>query len=131
MNQIFAEYIGQGVEIYLDDIIIHANFRERHDRIVKAVANLLVANNFVINASKTRFALNEVTLLGVKLNERCIEHISDHKEKIVNFARPKTIKEMRQFLGVANWFRQYVHNYAIKTEKMFSSLKIKKQSQWI
>lgn len=37
MNRILGDFIGKDVEVYLDDIVIHALSREDHDKLISAV----------------------------------------------------------------------------------------------
>ena len=53
------------MEVYFDDIIIHAKTIEEHNDVLNKTLKLLDENNFKINEIKVQYLQNKVTLLGV------------------------------------------------------------------
>lgn len=130
MMKILNDYVGRGVEIYLDDIVIHAKTREEHDKLVLKIIDKLLYYKLRINMNKIQFALNEVSLLGFKINGNDILPLDKKKEKALGWPKPTKIKDCRQFLGIINGFRSFIKKFAEKTFWMYSSLKIKNSNDW-
>lgn len=122
LTQVFLDLIGNGVECYLDDIVIYSQDRDKHQKLVLEVLERLVKNNPRINMKKIQYAENEVDLLGFKINANDIIPLEKQKTKILEFPKPTKIKECRQFLGIVNWFRSFIKDLALKTYALTCSL---------
>lgn len=130
MNRIFDDLRGNGVEIYMDDIIIHTKSINRHERLVKEVFRRLKENNLRVNKKKLQLCLKEVKLLGVSINGK--EQLPSEIKKLeaLEYERPKNVSELRRFLGLTGWFRQFIPNYAALTVSLTDALKIKNKKWW-
>ena len=69
MNKIFADHKGKGIEVYIDDIVIHAQTERMHDELVKEAMKLLEENNMTVNREKIQWKKKEIKLLGVTVND--------------------------------------------------------------
>jgi len=121
--------LGKGVEVYLDDVVIHAKTVEEHNRLLVNVLRCLQENNMRVNKEKMQLGLEEVKLLGVTINGKEQIPWEVKKNKALEYPEPKTIQELRRFLGLAGWFRQFIKNYAEITAELFEALK-KKRFKW-
>lgn len=63
----------------------------------------------------------EVKLLGVKVKgiEQKVNKIK--KNEALVYSIPKTVKELRRFLGMVGWFRFFINSYAERTFNMTES----------
>lgn len=129
INTILAELIGKGVYVYLDDVIVFAKTREEHDKILWRVMQLLRENNLQLKISKCIFYAKQFEYLGHIIMEGGIKANPKKIEVIKNFPRPTTVKHIQSFLGLCNYFRRYVQDYA-KISKPLSSL-LKKEQPFI
>lgn len=130
MTTILKDLLGNGVEVYQDDIVIHTKERHDHDGLVIEVIERLLMNKMRINLNKMQFALNEVSLLGYKLNGNDIVPLDKQKKKVMDWPKPKNISECRKFLGLVNWFRTHIKELASKTYYMYRSLSVKNDRGW-
>lgn len=60
MNSIFAGIRGKGVEVYMDDIVVHSKEKGDHDILLIEVIRRLKKNNMKLNPSKIQFAEYEI-----------------------------------------------------------------------
>jgi hypothetical protein len=67
MNHIFGPYIGDFVEIYLDDILIFSASEEEHVEHVKTVLKVLTDNHIMVNVDKCKFHVQEIEFLGHRI----------------------------------------------------------------
>lgn len=123
MCKILDKVLDNGVNVYMDDVVVYGSTREEHDKKLEFVIGKFIDNNLKINKEKMQFALGEVELLGVKINgsEQTPNEIK--KNEALTYPEPRNIKELRRFLGLAGWFRSFIKNFATLTEKMTGSLK--------
>jgi hypothetical protein len=68
--------------------------------------------NFKVKTTKCRFAFNELEFLGYIVSEKGIQ-IDDHRIKsIKDYPQPKNKKEVKQFLGLASYYRKFLPHLA-------------------
>ena len=100
------------VEIYIDDITILSRTLDEHLKHIKIVLMRLVEAGLKIKPSKCTWFGKEVKLLGHIVSG---EEVKMDPSKIVAIQqrqRPKNVKEIQQFLGICNYYRKFVKNYA-------------------
>lgn len=68
MDRLLADLSGKGVEVYLDDIVVHSKTQEEHDKLVEEVFSRLEKNNLYVNIKKLQLSKNEIKLLGINVN---------------------------------------------------------------
>ncbi|WUR02937.1 reverse transcriptase [Vairimorpha necatrix] len=123
MNQIFEDLQGEGVEVYMDDIVIHARTKRRHDKLVIEALERLKRHKMRLNIEKIQFSQQLVKLLGVTLNGTDIEANEIKKNEASEFPQPTSVSETRRFLGMTGWFRNFIKNYAGLTIHLTDSLR--------
>jgi Reverse transcriptase (RNA-dependent DNA polymerase) len=104
---VLSEFVGQGVEIYLDDILVHTKTREEHLVLLRRVLAVLLDYEMAVNASKCIFLSDEVPFLCEKISAKGIM-ISDDRIKCVrDLASPQGLRQLQRVLGVANYCRRF------------------------
>ena len=98
--------------IYLDDIVVFSTTFEEHVERLEAVFRRLQTNNLKLKASKCEFFKREVTYLGHVVSEEGIRTDPTKTEAVLNWPVPKTVKEVRMFLGFTGYYRRFVKGYA-------------------
>ena len=100
------------VKNYLDDLILWApTFTELIDRLSQ-LFTLLAENGVKLNLSKCTFGLKEVSFLGNRISEAGSTPDPKNIEAIANTKPPKTVKEVRRFLGMCGFYRRHVPAFA-------------------
>ena len=131
MDNIFRDFKGKGVEIYMDDIVIYSSNIEEYDRLFREVPGKLKENNMKLNPNKIQFCEKEVKLLGIGLNGVDITPSEIKKNKALEFPVPTGVSDVRRFLGLTGWFRDFIKDYAAKIIKFTDSLQGKgKDWKW-
>ena len=98
--------------VYIDDLIVHSCSHDEHLKQLDQLFTRLAAHNLKVKLQKCVFGSKQVQYLGFLLSEDGIRPGTD-KLKAVNQAQPPaTVKEVRQFLGLCNFFRTHVRNFA-------------------
>jgi hypothetical protein len=104
---------GGVVVAYSDDIIIATKGSlEKHRKQVGRVFDLLLETNMCVSIDKCVFDASEVTFLGFIVNGEEIKMDPEKAKDIVNWPHPTNQKEVQQFLGLWNFYRRFIPNYA-------------------
>jgi hypothetical protein len=112
MNKVFGPLLGKGVLVYMDDILIYAKTAEEHLRLLEAVLELLQRHDFYVKLSKCEFEQSELKYLGHIVSSQGIK-VNPEKTKVIDeWPIPQSQREVRSFLGLANYFRRFVQGYA-------------------
>lgn len=123
MNNIFEDLLGEGVEVYMDDVVIHAVTKRRHDELFEEVLKRFKKHKMKLNISKIQYCKKEVKLLGVTLNGEDTHACEIKKNEALEYPIPRTVTELRRFLGLTGWFRSFIKNYAEITNSLTNALK--------
>lgn len=128
LSRLMDQVLGYGelepnVFVYLDDIVIVSNTLEEHLRSLKEVAKRLKAANLSINIEKSKFCVQELPYLGFVLSKNGIRPNPDKIEAIVNFERPTSIRSLRRFLGMVNYYRRFISDFSEVTAPLTNLLK--------
>ena len=68
MRHVLAKELEKpGIEVYLDDILVHANTKDEHDALLLAVLRRLEENDFHLKAAKCAIPCSEVNFLGYRI----------------------------------------------------------------
>lgn len=96
------------VQNFVDDCIIASETFEQHVKDVKRVIDIMTSANLIINPDKCVWFQHSVRLLGFTVNETGTKV---DKRKLTNVDKwpvPKTAKQIQQFMGLINYFRDYI-----------------------
>lgn len=112
MNNIFRDLIDAGLLVYLDDLLIYADSKEEHDRLVKEVLHRLTEHHLAVNPRKCYWGVQEVEFLGYIIGSHGISMAQDKVECINQWEAPRNLKESQQFIGFANFYRRFIRNFS-------------------
>lgn len=110
MDKLFNDLTDQGVEVYLDDIVIYSKTKKEHERLLKEVFKRFERNNLYINIKKLQLAQKEITFLGRKVNGETQKLLHEGMKDIEDYPRPTNVKSLRRFLGKMNFYSPFIKN---------------------
>ncbi|GJV39143.1 putative reverse transcriptase domain-containing protein [Tanacetum coccineum] len=105
MNRVCKPYLDKFVIVFIDDILIYSKNKEEHGEHLKTILNLLRSKKFYAKFSKCDFWLDSVQFLGHAIDSSGVLVDPAKIEAIKNWAAPTTPTEVRQFLGLAGYYR--------------------------
>ncbi|XP_037919513.1 uncharacterized protein K02A2.6-like [Hermetia illucens] len=113
---------------YIDDILIASDNFEQHLEHLRLVFERLEKFGIVINLSKCVFGAQQIEFLGHLIDANGIRPIPSRVEAICNLKRPTTVKELRQALGIFNFYRRFLKNSATTQAPLNEFLKGSKKN---
>jgi len=129
MNNLFRDLINQGdTATFIDDILVATDTEEEHDELVEEVLKRLEENNLFVKLEKCKWKVREVEFLGVIIGPRGVEMQEEKVEGVLNWLAPRNIKEVQKFLGLANYYRRFIRNFA-KIAAPLHTL-VRKEQKW-
>jgi transposase InsO family protein len=107
-----------GVSLYVDDLLVYGRTFEEYMTRLRRVLERLEEYNITVNPTKCEFGMSEVEYTGYVLNERGYTLSDERKEAVFNIPQPMVGKQMKSFLGVANYFRDFIPDFSRKIEPL-------------
>ena len=113
MTKVFqGRGLGEFVLVYLDDILVYSKSPEEHLVHLESVLQTLSDNKLFAQLPKCHFNTTSVEYLGHIVSKDGIKPDPKKTEAVKNWPRPQNLKEMRSFLGLANYFRKFIQGYS-------------------
>ena len=117
--------------VFLDDIlIVTRGSQEKHFEIVKQVLRKLDNANTRKKWEKCKFAAEEIEWLGYNLSQTGIKPINSKVQAITEKLTPKSLKELRSYLGAVNHLNRFIPNLAQLCHELRPLLKKDQPWNW-
>ena len=119
--------LESSVFAYLDDFLVFSeSFEEHLEHLTQLLERI---NNFglFLNTKKCKFAQEHVQFVGWSISSTGVRPLNNKVEAITELNRPRTITELRSFLGSVNFYRNFVPNVSRTTAPLSDLLKGPKQ----
>lgn len=116
------------VFVYLDDIVVVSETFEAHLSLLSEVARRLKLANLSININKSKFCVSELPYLGYILTPEGLRPNPERIEAILNYERPNSLRSLRRFLGMANYYRRFIPHFSEMSAALTDLLKKKPKS---
>ena len=118
------------VTVYIDDILVFSRTLDEHLQHLQSVLQRLKQAGLKLNPRKCHFITQEVEYLGhivtpdgLKTNPRLVE-------AVVSFPTPKSVQQVRQFLGLSSFYRRFIPNFAKMAQPLHSLTRKGVQFVW-
>lgn len=122
MNTVFQPYIRKCVLVFFNEILIYSSTLVDHVQHVKVVLELLQEHQLFAKASKCMFGQAQLEYLGHIISQ---EGVSDPSKvaAMVNWPIPKSVKQLRGFLGLTGYYRRFIRGYGEVSRALTNLLK--------
>lgn len=130
MNRVFHPYMDQFVVVYLDDILVFSKTPEEHVRHLEAVLTVLEQNELYVGADKCAFGVPQVDFLGHVVSGAGVQPDGAKIQSVMVWPVPKTVREVRQFLGLTGYYRRFIQHYSGKALPLTELTKGNVSWQW-
>ncbi|GJU15211.1 putative reverse transcriptase domain-containing protein [Tanacetum coccineum] len=111
--------------VFIDDILIYSKNKQEHEEHLKLILELLKKKELYAKFSKYEFWIPKVQFLGHVIDCQGIYADPAKIESIKDWASPKTPTKIRQFLGLAGYYRRFIKGFS-KIVKSMTKLTQKK-----
>ena len=105
MNMIYRPYLDQFVVVFVDDILIYSKGRAEHEQHFHLALQVLRENRLYAKLEKCDFLLQEIQFLGHMVSKEGISVDPAKVEAVMRWERPKSVFEIRRFLGLVGYYR--------------------------
>ena len=130
MTLAMAGIKGTRCLIYLDDLIVFSRTITEHIKNLEEVFKRLQQANLKIHPKKTHFLQEMVVFLGFQIDKHGIRVDPEKTKVIKEWPKPQGKKELQQFFGLANFYRQFIENFALKALPLSNMLKKGGNKEW-
>ncbi|KAA3490754.1 DNA/RNA polymerases superfamily protein [Gossypium australe] len=113
MNRVFQQYLDQFVVVFIDDILVYSKTEEEHDKHLRIVLQVLREKQLYAKFSKCEFWLKEVAFLGHVVSAEGIRVDPRKIEAVLDWKPPRSVAEIRSFLGLAGYYRRFVEGFSL------------------
>ena len=112
MHDCLGEFSMNWCIVYLDDIIIFSDTKEEHLKRLEAVFQKLCAAGLKLKPSKCFFFREEIEYLGHVVSGKGISTNPKKIEAVSKWPTPKTVYDVRSFLGFVGYYRRFIKNFS-------------------
>ncbi|GJR61729.1 putative reverse transcriptase domain-containing protein [Tanacetum coccineum] len=112
MNQVCKPYLDKFVIVFIDDILIYSKSKKEYEEHLRQILKFLKKEEMYAKFSKCEFWISRVQFLGHMIDCQGI-HVDPAKiESIKDLVSPKTPTEIRQFLGLAGYYTEFIEGFS-------------------
>jgi len=113
MNEILRDMINERkVAVFVDDVLVGTETEEGHNKIVVEVLKRLEENNLYVKPEKCVWKVRKIPFLGVIMGKGKVEMEEEKVGGVLKWPTPQCMWDVRKFLGLANYYRHFVKDFA-------------------
>ena len=129
INEILRDLVNKGkIAVFVDDVLVGTETEEGHDEIVEEVLRRLKENNLYVKLEKYIWKVRKIGFLEVVIGPNGIEIEKEKVNGVLSWPKPKNVKDVRKFLGLANYYRRFIKDFAQVARPM--NVLIRKDVKW-
>ncbi|XP_071689268.1 uncharacterized mitochondrial protein AtMg00860-like [Rutidosis leptorrhynchoides] len=126
MNEVFKPILRRFTLVFFDDILIYSATLDEHIVHLRSVLDVMRQHTLFAKQSKCVFATSKVEYLGHVISAQGVATDPTKVEVMANWTMPKTLKQLRSFLGLTGYYRRFIKGYAMISKPL--TLLLKKDS---
>ena len=111
MHKVFQPYLDKFVVVFVDDILIYSQSKEEHKDHLQIILQALRDHQLYAKFSKCDFWLIEVRFLGHIVSASGVSVDLEKVEVVMSWERPKSVFEIRSFLGLAGYYKRFIEDF--------------------
>src|SRR6266540_4309081 len=130
MNDVLREYLRKFCLVYLDDIIIYSKSLKDHKRYVRKVLQAIRSAGLKLKPAKCKWFKQEIIFLCHKIGVNGIK-LNDYNLKKIREAQPPQNEcQLRGFLGLAQYYQNFIGWFSTIARPLFKLLKKNTPFEW-
>ena len=113
MNGILRDMINkEKVAAFVDNVLVGTETEKGHNEIVEEVLKRLDENDLYVKPEKCVWKVQRIGFLGVIIGPNGVEMEKEKVDGVLSWPEPKNVKDIRKFLGLANYYRRFIKTFA-------------------
>lgn len=116
--------------IYLDDVIVFSRTFEGHMERLRLVLQRIKEAGLKLKPSKCQFLQTEVKFIGHVVSGEGVKPNPDNLMKVKLWSSPKTVTQIKPFLGLASYYRRFIQNFSDIASPMIQMTKKGEDFVW-
>jgi len=131
MNKILRDLINKEKMVaFVNNVLVGIETEERYDKIVEEILRRLEENDLYVKPEKCVWKVGKIGFLGIIIGPNRIEIEEEKVEGVLSWPVPKTVKDIRKFLGLANYYKRFIKDFARVARPMNVLTRKDKKWQW-
>ena len=130
MNDVLDDYLDKCVLIFLEDVLVYSANLEEHAEHLRKILERLQEQRLYAKASKCEMMKTSVEFLGQQITSDGMTPTEAKLKAVRDWSTPKDVKDVRSFLGFANYYRQFVKDFAAVASPLTTLMKKDVLWQW-
>lgn len=123
MNTIFQDCIDVYLVVYMDDLLVFSKTEDDHMRHLETVLSRLQSEELFVASKKCSFMQLETEFLGLIVGKNGIKVNPEKAEVIRTWPKPKSLSELRSFIGLLQFFRRFMKGFSARASPLTSLTK--------
>ena len=123
MNSVLSGLMGNSVFCYLDDVIIASKTVHEHLDTLSQVLSRFAKAGLKLKLSKCSFLKRQISFLGHRVDKDGIHALDDKIRAVCQFPTPTNVDQIRSFLGLAGFYRQFIKGFSMIAQPLTALLK--------
>lgn len=112
ITKLLGDILNNNAMAYMDDILAYNRTLSEHVKLLRDIFDRLRHSGLKLNISKTKLLCRSITYLGHTIDKNGVRPNGNNIEAIRDFPMPKNEKQVKRFLGMASYFRKFIHQFA-------------------
>jgi len=113
INKILRDLINEGkVVAFVDNVLVGTEMEEGHNEVMEEIQRRLEKNDLYMKPKKYVWKVRKIGFLGVVIGPNGIEMEVEKVDGVLSWPQPKNMKDIRKFLGLTNYYRKFIKDFA-------------------
>ena len=130
MQKVLKPFLGKFCVTYLDDIGVYSDTLDEHLEHIRLVLQALQEHHLFAKPSKCAFCLTELDFLGHVVSHNGVAVDPGKIDAIRAWPVPASARDLRSFLGLANYYRDHVENFSHRAGPLTDLLAAGRSFAW-
>ena len=130
MDRIYKDIAWRFVVVYLDDTIIYSRTFEDHLKHLREVFTRIRKAGLRLNLEKCKFWMQRLPFLGHIVTPQGIAPDPSKVDAVQKLSPPKTVTQLRSFLGLAGYYRRFIQSFSEKAKPLHKLLEKEQPYKW-
>ena len=131
MNNVLFDYLDDFIVVYRDDIVIYSQTLDEHVNHLSMMLSQLRKYTLYVKMKKCEFAQQEIKLLGHIVSKNQVQIDPKKVQAFVDWQALRNVKDLRLFLGLANYYRKFIVGYSKRAATLTDLLKKDAKCIWV